>query len=447
MHRVLLIDEILRGVFEHIDGDVDVDRQPIRYTFASLARVCQAWRDPALDFLWRFQHSTDPLFSLIPGAVLKENTTSFDGDISPESLAKFFSYASRVRTVAHHSRTFTKLSPAVLTLLRAHHSEHTLLPALTSVRLILRDAARRHIPPTLYLSGRLRDVSIDISFISPKAGDAVTHPGEALCAYLDEVARVATGLQHLRLRGRICERMAETVATMAGLRTLSLCVGGDLTPRALSAIASFPYLEDLRIQLDGMDAGALAEALHPCSSSAAQIFPSLQVFRVRSAPSIVEVLFGHLSTSNILHTLHLESDFKPRPVDDWIPAFTLLASKTHATLTSLSIESLSSFCEVPDHAFPPKLHFTLDTLRPLARLARLEHFSIDPSVPADLSDADLAALARWFPAIASLGLWTHPVDAFDAPAYFSLQPRATAASLAAFATHCPRLRELALPMD
>lgn len=81
MHRVLLIDEILRGVFEHIDGDVDVDRQPVRYTFASLARVCQAWRDPALDFLWRFQHSTDPLFSLIPGAVLKENTT-----VRPRSL-------------------------------------------------------------------------------------------------------------------------------------------------------------------------------------------------------------------------------------------------------------------------------------------------------------------------------------------------------------------------
>ena len=241
--------------------------------------------------------------------------------------------------------------------------------------------------------------------------------------------------------------MAETVATMASLRTLSLCVGGDLTPRALSAIASFPYLEDLRIQLDGMDADALAEALHPCSSSAAQIFPSLQILRVRSAPSVVEVLFDRLPTSNTLHTLHLESDFKPRPVDDWIPAFTLLASKTHATLTSLSIESLSSFCEVPDHAFPPKLHFTLDTLRPLARLARLERFSIDPSVPADLSDADLAALARWFPAIASLGLWTHPVDAFDAPAYFSLQPRATPASLTAFATHCPRLRKLALPMD
>ncbi|THH14976.1 hypothetical protein EW146_g5417, partial [Bondarzewia mesenterica] len=440
MHRVLLVDEILRGVFEHIENDVDVDRKSVRATFVRLARVCQAWKDPALDFLWKFLFSTDALFSLIPGAIVDDNAPFYNVEVSPETLAKFFSYASRIRGISHHSRKFAKLSPSVLALLKSHHPEQIILPSLNSVHLVLKDAARRNIPATLYLSEHLRSVSIDVSFISRRANDAATHPGESLCAYLDAVARVATELHHLRLRGRIRERMADTVATMSNLRTLSMCIGSDLTPRTLAAISSFPQLEDLRVQLDGMDVDVLAEALIPSSTPPHSLFfPSLQTLHVRSSPAVIEALFDRLPPTNSLHTIRLESDYRPRSVDDWTPALALLAEKTYQTLTSLSIESLTSFCEVFDHAFPPKLHFSLDTLRPLSRLVHLTHFSIDPSVPADLSDADVSTIAQWYPSITSLGLWTRPVDAFDYPSYFTLQPRATPASLSVLAAHCTHL--------
>ena len=131
----------------------------------------------------------------------------------------------------------------------------------------------------------------------------------------------------------------------------------------------------------------------------------------------------------------------------WIPALEHLATKASYTLEELAIQSLTSFCEVLDPTVPPRLHFTVTTLAPLARATRLRRFFLDASVPADMNDADFAALARWWPCIEHLGLWTRPVDAFDYPTYFTMQPRATPASLRAFSEVCGRLRSLSVPMD
>lgn len=69
MHPTLLIDELLRHVFTHLDADSDTDQATRKRTFYQLARVCKAWRDPALDFLWSFLHARDSeaLLRLIPG--------------------------------------------------------------------------------------------------------------------------------------------------------------------------------------------------------------------------------------------------------------------------------------------------------------------------------------------------------------------------------------------
>ncbi|KAI0061014.1 hypothetical protein BV25DRAFT_1917282 [Artomyces pyxidatus] len=445
MHSVLLIDEILRAIFDHLDGDFD--RPPVVQSFARLATVCHAWKDPVLDYLWDSLGSVDPLLALLPNVTRVDNGYQLTSEtVSQDALANIAAYASRVRSVSHHSRTSVKIPPAVLALLMRDDPEQIFLPALRSVRLVLSDANKRKIPPTLYLSRNLRSVSIDISFVSRKASEVAMQPGEALCTYFDAVARVATRLEHLRLRGRVCERMTDTVALMPSLRCLYLCVGKDLSPRTLAAIAAFPHLRDLRIQLDALDAAVLGEALDALAP-AAGFFPALEVLHVRAAPPVVEALFARLPPSGCLQTLRLESDFKPRSVDAWAPALALLGEHAAHSLRDLAIESLTNFCEVPDHAFPPKLHFTLDTLAPLAKLAGLRRFCLDPSVPADLSDADLAAIARWWPCIEELGLWTRPVDAFDYPAYFTMQPRATPASLAVLSAHCPQLRALTVPMD
>jgi len=64
MHPVLLLDEVLRIILDHIDRDLD--RLPALKTFYHLATVCRAWKDPALDYLWASLASVDHLLALLP---------------------------------------------------------------------------------------------------------------------------------------------------------------------------------------------------------------------------------------------------------------------------------------------------------------------------------------------------------------------------------------------
>ena len=308
----------------------------------------------------------------------------------------------------------------------------------------MKDATSQQLPLTLYLSRNLQSISVDVGFRSSKEALGLH---EALRAYLDAVARIASDLRHLRLRGQLSDRVISSVASMRDLRSLYLCGGSHLMPRTLASIAGFPNLEDLRLQLDCINITDLAEALISASSNTT-LFPSLRNLRIRASPAAAEAFFPHLPAGK-LRTLHLESDLKPRSVDSWTPALAVLAERTHATLADLSFEVLTSFCEAFDHhaAFPPKLHFTLSTLAPLARLIHLRRFVLDASVPPDLGDPDLASVACWWPEIEELSLWSRPVEVFDFPAYFTTQPRATPASLRTLAAQCPRLRQLGLPMD
>ena len=47
MHRVLLLDEVLRIILDHIDHDSNPRHRPAFKTFYRLATVCRAWKDPA----------------------------------------------------------------------------------------------------------------------------------------------------------------------------------------------------------------------------------------------------------------------------------------------------------------------------------------------------------------------------------------------------------------
>ena len=449
MHPVLLIDEILRIVLDNIDSDSN--RSSALKTFYRIATVCRAWKDPALDYLWASLASVDPLLALLPGHVSEHPQYLIDMSDGPmpqdvltheplpsNPLALFHAYASRVRNVGPNSYSLPKLCPCIVD---ATNSASTLLPSLRSVRLVLKDAASQQFPPTLYLSRNLQSISVDVGFRSSKESLLGQH--EALRAYLDAAARNASQLIHLRLRGHLPDRVINSVASMRNLRSFHLCGGSHLMPRTLVSIAGLPNLEYLRVQLDCINIADMVEALDSANSNTA-LFPALRNLRVRASPAAAEALFAHFPSGK-LRTLYLESDLKPRSVDSWVPALAVLAERTHTSLTDLSFEVLTSFCEA--FAFPPKLHLTLATLTPLARLTHLRRFVLDTSVPPDLCDTDLASVACWWPEIEELSLWSHPVEVFDFPAYFTTQPRATPASLVTFATQCSRLRRLGLPMD
>ncbi|KZV65164.1 hypothetical protein PENSPDRAFT_614381 [Peniophora sp. CONT] len=436
MHSVLLIDEILRAVFAQLREGGNPNSE-----FARLATICQAWKEPVLDYLWETLPSTEPLLALLPTLKRENGAYVLSADPSPEALANLSAYASRVRSVQHHGRTATKLPSAILELLAS--SSGLFLPSLSTVALNLSDPTKRTLAPQLYLSTQLRSVTIDVGFARRAAAGTNAHPGESVCAYVDAISQSVPRLESLNLRGRVGERILDSVAEMQNLRTLSLCVGTDLSPRIIAAIGLFPHLHDLRVQLDGMDEEALRDAL----TEAGPCFAALKTLNIRAVPEVMAAFFGSFPKTARLSSARLESDLKPRAADSWIPALEHLATKASFTLEELSIQSLTSFCEVLDPTVPPRLHFTIATLAPLERATCLRRFFLDASVPADMNDADFGALARWWPCIEHLGLWTKPVDAFDYPTYFTMQPRATPASLRAFSEVCGRLRSLSVPMD
>ena len=67
MHSALLIDEILQLIFEII---LDHGKPSL----CCAARCCQAWKDPALDRIWRRLPSAVPLLSLLPGFSMEKYT-------------------------------------------------------------------------------------------------------------------------------------------------------------------------------------------------------------------------------------------------------------------------------------------------------------------------------------------------------------------------------------
>jgi hypothetical protein len=66
MHQVLLIDEIVQDIFELCFEYADGGKEKL-HDLCQVARCCKAWKDPALDRLWRRLPCVIPLLSLIPG--------------------------------------------------------------------------------------------------------------------------------------------------------------------------------------------------------------------------------------------------------------------------------------------------------------------------------------------------------------------------------------------
>ena len=65
MQTALLIDEILRNIFDHCFDDSPG-------TLSALARSCWTWSEPALDSLWTHLSSIAPLLQLIPTVSLRD---------------------------------------------------------------------------------------------------------------------------------------------------------------------------------------------------------------------------------------------------------------------------------------------------------------------------------------------------------------------------------------
>ena len=75
MHSALLIDEVLEDILEQC---ADWSGTDYRWTLCQLARSCKAWKDPALDRLWKRLDGVEPLARLAPRDGCEVSTTPTD---------------------------------------------------------------------------------------------------------------------------------------------------------------------------------------------------------------------------------------------------------------------------------------------------------------------------------------------------------------------------------
>ena len=64
MHHALEIQEILSNIFDHRLSPY----RRVTADLAALARTCRAFKEPALDLLWRELNDLSPLVLCLPGA-------------------------------------------------------------------------------------------------------------------------------------------------------------------------------------------------------------------------------------------------------------------------------------------------------------------------------------------------------------------------------------------
>jgi hypothetical protein len=286
--------------------------------------------------------------------------------------------------------------------------------------------------------------------------------------YIETLLRVATGIERLRLRGLADQRLNGGISRMSNLRSLSLHTGAFLTAETLACISVFPHLSELEIEAGHIDPDTLLEAWS--AAAAEPRFPTLKKLHICAQAPLLGLVLRNVPTAS-LHALHIEATTDPAgaaPVR-WGDLFDLLTSHTY-TLHDLTIEQHLEDIELDlDNTTPIPAPSTLvdtqhdrltfDILRRLAPLHHLRRLTIDTTRLPNLSDAEMEALAGWWPALVHLDLGAlhssecvlqAPQPQPQAPSPSSTTttstPHATLACLRAFAA-MPELQTLILPLD
>ncbi|EKM50656.1 uncharacterized protein PHACADRAFT_130044, partial [Phanerochaete carnosa HHB-10118-sp] len=409
MHSALLIDEIIQVVLEHC---ADWPAPQYRRTLAQLARCCKAWKDPALDRLWRKLDSVDPLERLADG----------------KSVEEFDLYATRVKHIL-----FSR-APR-LPMVRGDHAP---LPNLKSI--ILKDHGCS-IPSDYLLCSSLEELEIDLRRTRTRDAVSPIRTSDSLSTVLQNNPSLQTSLRFLRVKGLISTAFNDIMSSFQSLRSLVLLAGNTLNTRTLAALGSLSNLQDIYVHASHVDAGDFSEAV---SRHVSQPFASLRSLRIRAQRSLICAILEVLPPST-LTSLYLETEEPAQGPSAWQPTFTLIAVKAADTLVELTLDQILDPEEIMlDQSDSSDTRFALDTLQPLSKLRALHRLTIDAMLLPDFTDEDIDQMAGWWPRLEHLNLGSLPDVQEHAENWV---PKVTVEALRSLAKRCPSLRTLTIPLD
>lgn len=438
MHQVLLIDETLRAILEFcLDNG--------KNSLCCVARCCKAWKDPALDCIWRHLPSAVPLMAILPGFSVDAKTgtivryfkckdprgfnslmQNLEKHLRDENLTAFIGYANRVQYISfrHQIKASTDIW---LRLCKTGH----LLPSLQGC--CIGGPAVRDLRLCTSLSPRLEKISLNVGYATSELASTLTH---GVLAQLRE-NRV---LQCLAIRGYNTTCLQQPFSALVTLQSLWLYLS-MITEPTFMAISSLPVLSDLDIHATALSFERLSSAVIDHCARGEPFFQSLRCLKVRAQLPVIKSILRHIPPNNLL-SLHMDIDNGAQS----IPWHSTLLTITAATsrLYELILEDIVLTDDPRDiQLYPPDNALTIDNLRLLSQLP-IRHLILDVSLVPDLSDADIEEIVTWWPFLESLHLG---VDTALENMQSAWQPKMTLASLYALGKGCRQLSDLVIALD
>lgn len=410
---------------------------------ARLARTCKAFKEPALDMLWRDLDTFVPLLTLFPSGLMKRARrpalglvwllpTSFSESLlmteqaknpATEDWEKVLAYAKRVRSVTY-VEAFNTVSQTVFSVFELCPEEY-LLPNITSL------TWKAESTPGLnycrpFLCPELKSFTLEMGVRAPKIND-----------FLDEVVAKTQLLSFsFTLHSNLPENFVEKMQKNTQIQKLALMAPGSLAARVGKWTASLPTLRNLQLDLSnsstsavegffsdimpgsgwstpssvgGTDSGVFSGDevdFSEIRKSAIRLtsdgprfgaFARLRQLSLVGEASNIATFLRHVTSPITQLDLAVED---PPARDDWQDLCSLLSDHFGSTLQTLRISATSSarFAELvrsTSRGGDVQLqHLTLEHFGPLPRLVR---FEIELPESAIFHNVDLSHLARMCP--------------------------------------------------
>lgn len=428
MHSALLIDEILQVILEHC---VDWPVTQYRRTLCQLALCCKAWKDPALDRLWKRLDNAEPIRYLVKAEVSLTlfhcRMLSFNF-MNHQSLQNFETYASRVK---HITLNYVPHLPIA-------SGAYAPFPNLKSA--VLKDHGCS-VASNYLFSSSLEELEIDLRRTRSGGYVSSVYTSDRLSAAVQAIPSLQSSLRTLRVKGLISTAFNDIIPSFHSLRSLVLLTGGTLSANTLAALGSLESLQDVYVHASHIDSGDFSEAV---SQQVSQPFPSLRSLRIRAQRSLFRAILDVLPHGT-LTSLYLETEESAQGPSAWHPTFTLIAAKTANTLTDLTLDQILDPEEITiELSTGDDARFALNTLHPLSKLRALRRLTIDAMLLPDFTDRDIDTMAGWWPRLEHLNLGALPDVQEHAGTWV---PKVTIEALRALAKRCPSLRTLTIPFD
>ncbi|TBU34673.1 hypothetical protein BD311DRAFT_290970 [Dichomitus squalens] len=252
-----------------------------RRSVSRLARTCKAFKEPALNVLWRDLDSLTPLLGLFPSTILKRARrpgmglvrllslsapqapllTQLFTSAAPASLlsqfaeqtkapegddwARVLAYGQRVKSIAYVEMS-GNIAPSILPLLEEHRPATYLLPNLASLTWKVETAANLE-RCRMFLGPFVESVQLEVGSKSPRINDI-----------LEEIAG-HKGLKSFSftLHTNLPDKFVETFQDNAKLEKLALTAPGALASKVGKWAAGLPLLKTLGVDLSARSTTAV----------------------------------------------------------------------------------------------------------------------------------------------------------------------------------------------